>query len=189
MLDTAVKFLAGEVNVYLRRQTASDLVKVVPGPVVDDSGKWAVADNSIGLTVVNVEEERVVKSQALDRVYLNGSLVSVQPGLKINLYLLFASRHGNYEHALRYLSYVLMFFQAHPIFTSEEYPALDPALKRLSMELMNYPTDQLNSLWTYLGGKYLPSVVYRLRMVVLQDTEPEDVGPPITEVDASIHSL
>ena len=187
MLDTAVKFLAGEVNVYLKRRTASDLVRVVPGSVVDDNGKWAVADGSIGLSVVNVEEERVVRSQAPDRVLLDGNLVSVQPGLRINLQLLFASRHNNYEHALRYLSYVLMFFQAHPSFTPEEYPALDPDLRKLSLELLNYGPEQLNQLWTYLGAKYLPSVVYRMRMAVLQDTEPMDVGPPVTAVETVIH--
>jgi hypothetical protein len=189
MLDTAVKFLGAEVNVYLKRRTASELVKVVTGPVVDDSGKWAVSEGSIGLSVINIEEERVVRSQAPDRVLLNGSLVTVQPGLKLNLQLLFASRHSNYEHALRYLSYVLMFFQAHPSFTSEEYPALDPALQKLSLELINYGPEQLNQIWTYLGAKYLPSVVYRMRMVVLQDAEPTEVGPPITEVDTEIHSL
>ena len=187
MVDSAVKFLAGEVNLYLKRRTASDLVKVVPGGLADDSGKWAVAEGSIGLALVNVEEERVLRAQVPDRVLVNGSQVVVQPELKLNLHLVFAARHSNYEHALRYLSLVLNFFQAHPSFTPDEYPALDASIEKLNIELLTYGPEQLNQLWAYIGAKYLPSAVYRVRMVVLQDIEPQGIGQPITTIDTVLH--
>lgn len=187
MLDAAIKFLAGEVNLYLKRRTASDLVQVVPGSLADDSGKWAVAEGSIGLALVNVEEERVLRSQVPERVLLNGSHVVLQPGLRLNLHLVFAARHGTYEHALRYLSYVLTYFQAHPSFTPSEYPALDAAIDRLSVELLSYGPEQLNQLWAYIGTKYLPSAVYRVRLLVLQDAEPQGIGQPIGTLATALH--
>lgn len=185
MLDAAVRFLADEVTMYLKRQTASDLVKVAPGGLVDENGKWAVADGTVGLALVSVDEERVLRSQVPDRVYLNGSHVVVEPELKLNLQVVFASRHHSYDHALRYLSYVLKFFQAHPSFTPDEYPAMDPSIQKLNVELLSYGPEQLNQLWAYLGAKYLPSAVYRVRMVVLQDVEPRGIGQPITKIAAS----
>jgi uncharacterized protein DUF4255 len=187
MLDSAVRFLAGEVNLYLKRRTASELVKVVPGGLADDSGKWAVAEGSIGLALVNVEEERVLRAQIPDRVLLNGSHVVLQPALKLNLHLVFAARHGNYEHALRYLSYLLTFFQAHPSFTPDEYPALDAGIEKLNLELLSYGPEQLNQLWAYIGTKYLPSVVYRARLVALQDAEPLRLEQPIIALETVLH--
>jgi hypothetical protein len=187
MIDSAVKFLAREVTLYLMRQTASDLIKVVPGGLADDSGKWAVAESSIGLALVNVEEERMLRSPVPDRVFVNGNHVIVQPDLKVNLHLVFAVRHGAYEHALKYLSYVLRFFQAHPSFTPEEYPGLDASIEKLTIELLSYGPEQLNQLWAYVGAKYLPSAVYRVRMVVLQDVEPQGIGQPITTIDTVLH--
>ena len=57
MIDSTIQFLATEVNSYLLRRTASDLVKVEPGGLANDSGTWAVLENSIGLSLANVEEE------------------------------------------------------------------------------------------------------------------------------------
>lgn len=187
MLDSAVNFLAAELNLYLKRRTASSVVQVVPGGLTDDSGKWAVADGTIGLALVNVEEERVLRSQVPERIPRNGSHIVRSPELKLNLQLVFAVRHNSYEHALRYLSYVLTFFQAHPVFRPEEFPGLAAGIEKLTLELISYGPEQLNQLWAYIGTKYLPSVVYRVRMVVLQDVEPEGIGQPITTIETVVH--
>ena len=183
MLDSAVTFLADEVTLYLKRQTASDVVKVVPGGLADDAGKWAVAEGNIGLALVNVEEDRVMRDQVPERVFVNGSHVTLEPNLKLNLHLMFAARHSKYQHALHYLSHVLTYFQAHPSFTPDEYPALHANIEKLNVELLSYGPEQLNQLWAYIGTKYLPSAVYRVRMVILQDMSPRGIGKPIIELE------
>lgn len=193
MLDAAVRFLADEVNSYLQRQTASSVVQVVPGGLVDDAGKWAIKEGSLGLALVNVEEERVLRSQVPDRILRNGSHIVQSPELKLNLQVVFAARPNSipnpnpYVQSLRYLSYVLTFFQAHPAFTPDEYPALDAGIEKLTVELISYGPEQLNQVWAYIGAKYLPSAVYRVRMVVLQDDEPQGIGPPIKTIKTELH--
>jgi len=187
MLDATVRILADEVNLFLKRRTASSLVQVVPGALTDDSGKWAVAEGTIGLALVNVEEERTLRSQIPDRLFRNGSHIVHQPELKLNLQLVFAARHSSYLHALRYISYVLTFFQSHPVFTPDQYPGLDSGIEKLTVELISYGPEQLNQLWAYIGTKYLPSVIYRVRMVVLQDVEPQGIGQPITTIETTLH--
>jgi hypothetical protein len=44
-------------------------------------------------------------------------------------------------------------------------------------------------VWTFVGAKYLPSAVYRVRLVALQDDEPASVAPPITRIDAAVETL
>ena len=187
MLDSTVKFLADEFNLYLSRRTGSSVVKVVPGGLADDTGKWAVAEGTIGLALVNVEEERTLRSQVSERVIRNGHQISRSPELKLNLNLIFAPRHKIYGQALSYLSYVLTYFQAHPVFTPHAYPGLDPRIEKLTVELLSYGPEQLNQLWAYIGTKYLPSVIYRVRMVVLQDDEPSEIDQPITSIETVLN--
>src|SRR4051794_35245271 len=185
MLDSAVYFLADEVNAYLQR-LAVDVVKAVPGSLANDDGTWAIADNTIGVAVVNVEEERTLRTQTPERVLVNGSHVVLPADLKLNLIVAFAVRHSKYDHTLRFLSHVLRFFQAHPIFTPAEYPALDPSIEKLAVELVSYGPEQLNQLWAYIGTKYLPSAIYRVRMLVLRDADPTAVDTPLAEIDAEV---
>src|SRR5206468_23406 len=83
---------------------------------------------------------------------------------------------------LKYISYALTFLQAHSSFTQETYPGLDPRIERLTTELQSLTYEQLNQIWAFIGGKQLPSAVYKVRMVVLQDVEPAAIAPPITRV-------
>lgn len=192
MLDAAVKFLADEVNVYLRKRSlsANGVGEVILEHVVDDGGKWATAADNIGLTLVNIEEDRVLRAQVPAPVYIKGSHVVLQPELKLNLTILFHSRHkpGNYEQSLRFLSHVLTFFQAHPAFTPDEYPGLDPRISKLTVEMLTLGIEQLNQMWAYLGSKYLPSVAYRVRMLVLQDAEPRAIGTPVSGIDTVLRA-
>jgi hypothetical protein len=37
-------------------------------------------------------------------------------------------------------------------------------------------------MWACLGARHLPSVVYRVRMLILQDSEPDQVAMPVTHI-------
>jgi hypothetical protein len=196
MIDVAVTFLANETNRHLARVTASegDLlispIEVKPGLIVDDSGKW-FDDANICLALINIEEERALKSQIPDRALVNGTYVVRQPEIKLNLQLLFAVRPGKsipYETGLRSLSHILTFFQMHPTFKSDEYPSLNPEIERLNVELLSYGPEQLNQMWTYLGAKYLPSAVYKVRMIVLQGMEPQGMERPISSIETAVQA-
>jgi hypothetical protein len=187
MLDSVLTFLESEINVYVRKRTgiATDMVEA--GPIADDQGKWAVKEGQLRLALINIEEERALRSQVPQRALQDGSHIILQPDLKLNLVLMIAGRLKNYADTLRYLSHVMTFFQAHSAFSAAEYPGLDPRIAMLSVELLAYGPEQLNQTWAYLGTKYLPSVVYRVRMVVLQDVEPLGIGKPITTIETAIH--
>ena len=188
MLDVALKFLTKQLNAYLLSRTGGSFGEVEIGRLVDDSGKWAIQENHVGAALVNVEEERTLKNQRPETVFVDGANVVLEPALKLNLYVLLAANFQQYDQALHYLSLVLTFFQAHPSFTQERYPDHDSGVERLNVELQSLGYEQLNQLWAFLGAKYLPSAVYRVRLVVLQDVEPVAVQPPVTAIDARIHS-
>jgi hypothetical protein len=187
MLDVALNFLKDELTTSLALRTGSDTVKVLLSKVADEAGKYAFAVDNISCSIVNIEEERVLKSHLPDYTTVNGQHVTMEPELKLNLHLLFAAHFTHYDQALKYLALLLTYFQAHPVFTADQYPALPPALGKLTVELLSLTYEQLNQIWAFAGAKHLPSVVYRLRMVTLRDTQPISIQPPLTTISASLH--
>ena len=101
MLDVAANFLVKELNAYLLARTGGTFGSALLSRVVDDAGKWAIPDDQIGIAVVNVEEERALKSQLPQPVYSNGQQVVLEPEIKLNVYLLFAANFKQYDQGLR----------------------------------------------------------------------------------------
>ena len=183
MLDIALKFLADEMNVYLeRRLGAAGAGKAVASALVDDSGKWLLPDNQLGLTLVSLDEERTLRVQGFERVVVEGRQVDLPPPLHLNLTLLLAARFARYDQALGFLSQGLTFFQAHSVFTPHTHAGLDPRIENLVIEMLAYGPEVLNQTWACIGAKYLPSALYRVRLVALQDREPQAVGRPIEQI-------
>jgi hypothetical protein len=187
MIDVVLKFLVAELNSFLTARTGSSQGGASLGRLVDDAGKCAIKEQSLGAALANVDEERVLKSHAPSAVYVNGRHVRTEPELRLNLTVVFAANFTQYDIALRQLSWVLTFFQAHPQFTRDLFPALDPRVERFTVELQSLTYEQLNQLWAAIGGKQIPSAVYRLRLVVLQDVEPVSAQPPVTDIAAAVH--
>lgn len=191
MLDVALSFLAGELNTYLVSVTGSSVVQVQLSQIVDDSGKYAFSAGEVGTlaaNVIGIDEERVLKSHTPDYTYINGKHVVREPDLKLNLHILFAANFKVYEESLKYLSYILTYFQANPSFNREDFPALDSRIQKLVMEVQSPTFDQLSQIWTFVGGKQLPSMLYKMRLVVIQPDAPTGVEVPITKITATLHN-
>lgn len=184
MLDAALNFIAREFNSYLQRRTGSaSLGQITPGPILDEDGKLAIAKGSLSLSLINLEEEKSLREQAPSQIYRDGHLLNVQPSLRVNLTVLIVARMGDYPSSLKALSYVLAFFQSHPVFSADEYPGLSDSIDRLCVELLSFPPETLNQIWGCLGAKQQPSLFYKLRMLTIQDAEPFAVGAPITDIN------
>lgn len=190
MLDIALQFLRDELNTYLLTRTSlSSIEKVVSlSKVVDEAGKYAFAQNTVAATIINIEEERILKSQLPEYANIKGQHVVREPELKLNLHVLFAANFAAYDEALKVISSVLTYFQSHPSFSPNAYPALDPRIEKLTAELQSLSYEQLNQVWAFIGGKQLPSVIYKVRLVALQDEAYKAVQPQLKAIDTNLHS-
>jgi Pvc16 N-terminal domain len=187
MIDVALNFLVGELNKYVLQSTGSTFGQADICKPVDETGKWAIADDRIGASILNIEEERIDRWQLPETRYVGNTQVLLQPPLKLNLHVIFAAHFKHYGQALKHLSLVLTFFQAHASFGAEEYPALDPRIEKLTLEMQSLNYEQLNQVWAVIGGKQLPSAIYKMRAVVLQDVPSASVQPPIITVTTALH--
>src|SRR5262249_10971564 len=105
-----------------------------------------------------------------------------------NVDLLFAAKFSVYEEALKYVSYVLLFFQTYTSFTQDTFPGLDPGIEKLIFEFQSLSYEQWNLIWGYNGGKQLPCLAYRMRLVVTQPETPYAVQPPLTIISTTLQS-
>lgn len=186
MIDIALAFLRDAYNADLLARTGGQTGAVKLSRVVEDTGRYAIDQDTIGLSLLNIEEERHAKDHTPEYILREGRHVVRPPVLRINLAVLFAANFRIYDQALKHLSALLTYFHTHPCFTRDEHPAQDERLERLIVELQSLSFEQLNQIWAFVGGKHLPAVVYRVRLVVLEPETPAGVQPPITMIRATL---
>jgi hypothetical protein len=183
LIDRAIRFLHEEVQSDLTRRpglTANEPLFLCN--MTKDDGNLALPKEKVGLTLINIEEERTNKAQSFTQVMSDGRPSTVSPEIRLNLFILFAANFSDYLTAIKYLSAVLGFFQSNTVFTPRTFPALDPEIERLVVELSSLSLEQQNHLWGYLGGKYLPSVLYKVRVVRIQESLVRSQGERIRHV-------
>ncbi len=188
MIDQALTFLRDELAAYVLARTNSNNVEVKLTRLVNEAGKYAFGEETIALSVIHLEEDRTFKSQLPEYTYVNGQNIRLEPELKINLHLLVAANFTVYAQAWKAISLVLAFFQSHPVFSSQEFPGLNPVHEKISVELAPLTYEQQNQIWGYIGGKYLPSVLYRIRIVIIQDDAISGISKPVTQIETDIRS-
>lgn len=198
MLRTTLEFLAEELNGYLRRKDptnfGTDKVAIV-SQLMSPEGNFAVSTegaevSKVILTLVNLEEERITDAQNFYKREA-GQVQVINPPVNLNLYVVFSTFGSNYGTTLRLLSYVISFFQANTVFTSTIYPQMNANVEddkpwqkidRLIINLHATTLEQQSNLWTAIGAKYMPNVLYKIRTMSFVDLEPKSEGPPITEI-------
>lgn len=184
MIEKALVFLKNQLNTYLSLKTGeTDKISLVN--LTDKSGKTLI--EGLGMTLINVEEERVLRNQEVFQQNTKGKFEKINPELHLNLYLLFAAHFGDkesdYRESLKFISYVATFFQSRYVFTPSGFPEMEEGIRKLVAELYNLSFEAQNNLWASLGAKYMPSLVYKVRMISLQEKEVSKEAPPITEVN------
>ena len=71
--------------------------KVVLTNVATQEGNWAIPNNRLGLSLINIEEERVFKEQRAVYVTRNNESEQYNPEIKLNLYVLVTSNYTSGE--------------------------------------------------------------------------------------------
>lgn len=187
MIDKALAFLEKEVNRYFDAEYGPSTQKwVTLGNIAryaESEGGGGSEDGSARalLSLVNLEEDRIAKNPENFTRTSDGILYG-NPRILLNLYVLFAATGNSYMLALQTIGLIVRCFQGVHVFEAATSPELDPSLEKLMIELYTMNFEQVNHLWSTLGGKYLPSVLYKVRLVGIEDTERKVEGDLIREV-------
>lgn len=166
MIHSVIQVLSNELNSFLELQTeAIERPLVVLSELVRQDGSPAPpSENKLVCTLLNIEQERT----ALNAPSGNKLFRSNNP-IHLNLYILFSAYFAprNYPQALATLSATIAFFQSRPIFTHQDTPELPFSVSKVIVEMVSLDVRELSNLWSVLGAKHLPSVLFKVRMVTV----------------------
>lgn len=185
MIYEALEILRSEINDYLKalpELNVSGNSVVTLTNVAKEDGSIEIPNNNLGLSLVNIEEEQIVRDLAAHRVNPDNSISHLNPEIRLNLLVLFVAHFNDYKTSLQYISGLIRFFQKKSVFTPNNSPAMANGLEKLVVDLHQMNFEQQNNLWAILGAKYLPSVLYKLRAISIQEGQARDQQTPITTI-------
>lgn len=182
MIYEALSCLTEEMNEYFRNKLKINEEKVVLSGLVNQDGSIGVqGENKIVVTLVNIEKET---TQTANGKSFAASLGNMAPPLQLNIYVLFSAyfSSGNYPEALRFLSFTIAYFQYKSVFNHSNTPGLDPKIEKLIFEIIDVNPDMLSNIWSALGAKYMPSVLYKMRMLNIDESVIREYRPIISKM-------
>jgi hypothetical protein len=191
MIDIAISHIASQLNQYLKRTfDLSEDIVVISNILEQDGGVVSHINNKLVIFLINIEKDTMPFRQTQENSVGTQRTISSHPPLYLNLYLLVAGYFSgkNYPEALKFLSNTISFFQRSPVFDRHNTPDLDNRIDKLVLDLENLDMKDLSSLWGMLSGKYLPSVVYKVRIVAFDSGDVRSQLPAVTEPQSSVIS-
>ena len=161
--------------------------------------------DKIVLSLVNLIEEVTLKNSSPYRSS-NFEQTIENPPVFLNLFLLFTANFTSpqgtgsssqipYNNGLTLLSTVIEFFQSQNVFTVQNAPdpdtIQDPKLQNLKIVMDLYPLtfEQVNHLWGSLGGKQMPFVLYKARVLPLKKERIVNRGSLIQDIKTETSAI
>jgi hypothetical protein len=184
MITQALAFIANQINLAFFTPNGSPRVILGNVAALNDAD---YNEPNVLLSMVNIEEEVLLRNPE-NFFKRNNSTVYKNPPMHFNITIIFGAyrtdpdREQVYTDAVSYIQRVIGFFQRESVFEPSNSPDLPAGIEKLVFELMNYNIEQLHNLWTMLGGKYVPSVVYKMRMVIIDEALEEMEAPLISQI-------
>lgn len=189
MIDKLVEYIIAAVNQDFDDPTTTTEPKVVAGNIAfidafQDTSATSTNDKLIA-TVVNIAQEGALRNIPFSRASTSDEGVPMvrerSPEIWLNIYLLFGANRIEYLNALNDISRVIGFFQRKHVFTPAELDVLAGSevtgnavedlanVDRLIFDIYSMTFEELNQLWSIMGGKYIPSVLYKVRLALIQE--------------------
>lgn len=161
-------------------------------------GSETYLQDKIVISLVNLLEEVTLKNTSPYRSFSSVPEIENPPTF-LNLFLLFTANFSSpqssgsssqvpYNNGLTLLSNVIEFFQSRNVFTVQNSPnpeiIQDPDLQKIRIVMDLYPLtfEQVNHLWGSLGGKQMPFVLYKARLLPLKKEHISSRGGLINDV-------
>ena len=185
MIFETLSILSEEVDAYL----GGDLVVIENITAVDDSGEGgggSALSNKVVMTLLNIEEEKTLKNFP-NAAIKDGRMKYKNPAVNVNLFVLFSANRSLYTKSLSDISKVIEFFQGKRVFTQSntifkrQVPLDNVGNFHFTAELYTPSFEELNFIWGTLGGRQLPSVLYKLSIIEIERGNVIGESKPISE--------
>lgn len=185
MIGDVIEIVAMELSIFLSIQLGGQVAsnRVIPTNIMSPDGKLDTdADNAILLSVADVRQSTAVPSMGSIQVSTTIGLETRKEVslLAVDQYLLFSCYFpDSYKTALNNMYHMLRFFTLRPVFNHVNTPSLLTGVEQLSFELQAQDFQQKSHMWGMIGSKYIPSLLYKMKLFSFYKEQPEQIHPPI----------
>lgn len=196
MISEALSSIVGLINEYILPGYTDEPLVLANISKVNDGDEFSqgIADKLV-LSIVNIEEDKIAKSP--EHFIRENNLIKYKnPAIHLNFTLLFAATHNDYAKAIGMLEKVVRFFQIKYVFTPADTPVIDEAnqlndflIEKMIFDWVNLNLEQVHQLWTTLGGHYMPSVIFKLRMITIDEGRIKSEALPIKEIEGTLEQI
>lgn len=165
-----------------------EIINVTNIATLNDGDDFLESKSPIILSIVNIEEDKTQKNQSVYLGLVDDQNISRynQPTQHLIISLLFSSYNkdlSKYLDGIDKLKTIVQYFQQNKSFyyKNDDSELLDYAsflaknevaqqdYYKITMEFVSLSMEQLNQMWSYLGSKYMPSALYKMRLFMIQN--------------------
>ncbi len=177
MIDKILETIREEIQNFFENKigvTGSE-DKIILSPLGSVQDKSPSEENYVKMCLIRIENDLENMSTLNRPVTGKDRVTYYNKPIKLNLYVFFAASFKNYTESLKFISYIISFFQSKKVFTSVNTPGLKTD-EKIRMDLYNQTVEDQNQLWGMTGGNFCPSVMYKLRMVLIDEQQIQSMG-------------
>lgn len=183
MIGKVTDHIVRDLNAYFSVLSSVSDDHVVAGSLFDQTGgQNSEVKDKLLVSLVNIEQDKTYYSLDIYKKIENDQSQIIKPEIKINLYFLFIANYGVYGESLKAISRVIAFFQHRNSFDILPNAAATDKKAHISFELFPLSFEQQNHIWGTLGGKYIPSIMYKAGILDIQDEQVEAETAPVEEI-------
>ena len=179
MIDSAIFSIVNELNSSLNVKFNLNENRVVASNLLNLDGSSSIKDeNRIVVSLVNIEEEKTATPNGFG-VPITGN----NHPIYLNMYVLFYALFNEklYEESLKFISAIIGFFQSKKVFTPNNTSGLDQQIDKILVEINNISFHEQSNILSVLGAKYAPCVLYKMRMVSIEESSINYTAAKISE--------
>ncbi|WP_298423858.1 DUF4255 domain-containing protein [uncultured Kordia sp.] len=184
MIEKAFQFTAQTLNQFIKNKFGLDDDAVLINRIIEQNGKVPEKNkNHIVLSLIHVEEETTKQFFNRMQPVSDGNYAKKPLANRYNLFMLVTPNFDDYSEALKFLSATMQFFQTNELIDATKYANIPEEIGKLEYEFQKGDGYmQMQNLWTALGAKYQPSIIYKIRMITIASDEIEGFEPKIDNI-------
>lgn len=187
MIQASLQFTISSLNQYLsNRFNLDEPIACLNGIVSADGSVPESNKNKLILSLINIEKETNTPFKNRVQKQFNGNFIQGHSSEKYNLSILLSANFDDYMEALKFLNAGLLFFQTYPTIDKGNFASVPAGIEKLEFDMDKIDYHQLHSLWTSLGAKYQPSVIYKMWLITLESERISGIIPPVYETSNQV---
>jgi hypothetical protein len=152
-------------------------------------------NGKVVLTLLRMDEETTLKNIPNYKIK-DGKTEYRNPPVHLNLFVLISANCESYDKSLRSISKTIQFFQGKKVFNAANtvYNRNNVSFDvfeqfRFILELYTPSFEELNNVWGILGGRQLPSVIYRIQLIQIEQDKILESSELISQIGGDLNNI